>query len=85
MIKLDSLNFEVPTKYYFNVKVPFVMLELTVQIMTQRREAISMAQLGPEGTRLKASKRGAGEKSDQRLLLSACVVHTPALGCKSAF
>ena len=65
-----------------NIIIDFV---ISVQIMTQRREAISMAQLGPEGSRLKASKMGAGEKSDQRLLLSACVVHTPALGCKSAF
>ena len=44
-----------------NVKIDFV---ISVQIMTQRREAISMAQLGPEGSRLPKWEQGRNLTND---------------------
>ena len=63
-----------------NIKIDFV---ISVQIMTLRREAISKAQAGPEGSKLPKWELGRNLTNDFEL--SACVVHTPALGCKSAF
>ena len=56
-----------------NIKIDFV---ISVQIMTQRREAISKAQAGPEGTKLPNGEQGRNLTND--FVESLCRTHSCA-------